>query len=82
MFDYDAESKAAAETLDKYDFSPVLKSFRGVDLYDIEKTLEQFGEEVKKAIEDLTTDELAEYLRHKYEMGVEEVSHYYLWWNK
>lgn len=82
MFDYDVESKIAAETLDKYNFHSVLQTCYGVDLYDIEEILEKFGEEVKKAIEDLTTEELAEYLHQKYGMRVQEVSRYCLWWTK
>ena len=39
MFDYDEDSKKAAETLDKYDFTPILKRCYGVDIYDIEDGL-------------------------------------------
>lgn len=37
MFDYDEDSKKAAETLDKYDFTPILKRCYGVDIYMISK---------------------------------------------
>lgn len=81
MFDYDADSKHAAEVLDRYDFSSVLRNCYGVKLYDVKEWLERYGEEVSEAISDLTTDELAEYLRQKYGVRVEEVLRYYIWGN-
>lgn len=67
LFDYNYESKTAAETQDKYDFSSALKPCYGVDLYDIEEFLKMYGEEVEAAVEDLTDDELATYLRKNME---------------
>lgn len=81
MFDYDQESKHAAEVLDKYDFSPTLRNCYGVDLYDIGDLLKSYGGEVFEAISNLTTDELIEYLHQKYDVRVEEVSRYCIWWN-
>ena len=82
MFDYDEESKKAVEVLDKYDFSIVLESCRGVDVYDIKDWLEKYGGEVEEAIPELTDYEFAEYLRQRYGMGIQEVSLYCAWWNK
>ena len=81
MFDYDQEAKNAVDVLDKYDFSPLLKSCYGVDIYDISDWLEEYGEEVSKAIVELTTDELVEYLHLRYGVRVEEVSRCCIWWN-
>lgn len=81
MFDYDEESKRAAEVLDKYDLSPILQSCRGVDIYDIESRIEEHSDEAASAVENLTTDELAEYFHQRYGMRIEEVPHYYMWWN-
>lgn len=81
MFDYDEESRLAVEVLDKYDFTSVLKNCYGIDIYDIEELLESFGEEVSKAVSDLTTEEFAEYLHLRYDMRIEEVSRYCIWWN-
>lgn len=81
MFDYDQEAKNAVDVLDKYDFSPLLKSCRGVDLQDVRDWLEEYGEEISKAIAELTIDELVEYLHLRYGVRVEEVSRYYIWWN-
>lgn len=81
MFGYDESSKEAAEILDKYDFSSALKPCYGVDIYDIEDWIEEYGDEVSEAVHELTVDEFAEYLHQKYGMRIEEVSRYYVWWN-
>lgn len=80
LFDYDPESKKAVETLDKYDFSPVLEQCRGNDVYEAGKLIGQYGEEATQAVENLTEYELATYLHQKYDMKMEEVSQYLLWW--
>ena len=82
MFDYDEESKKAAETLDKYDFSIILKSCRGVDIYDIEDWIrKEYGDEVGEAIHTLADYEFADYLHQRYGMNIQEVSRYCVWWN-
>lgn len=81
MFDYDQKAKNSVDVLDKYDFSPLLKSCYGVDIDDIRDWLEEYGEEVSKEIMELTTDELVEYLHLRYGVRVEEVPQYYIWWN-
>ena len=53
MFDYDEDSKKAAETLDKYDFTPILKRCYGVDIYDIEDWIKDYGDDVAEAVENL-----------------------------
>lgn len=81
MFDYDEDSKKAAETLDNYDFTPILKRCYGVDIYDIEDWIKDYGDDVAEAVESLADYELADYLHQKYGMGIQEVSRYCAWWN-
>lgn len=81
MFDYDEDLKKAAETLDKYDFTPILKRCYGVDIYDIEDWIKDYGDDVAEAVENLADYELADYLHQKYGMGIQEVSRYCAWWN-
>lgn len=81
MFDYDKESKYAAETLDKYDFSLTLRKCYGVEIGDIKNLLSLYGEEVENAILNLTTDEFLEYLHQRFGMNIQEVPTYYVWWN-
>lgn len=81
MFDYDETSKKAAETLDQYDLSPVLRRCYGVDIYDIEDWIKAYGDEVCEAVENLADYELADYLHQRYGMGIQEVSRYCAWWN-
>ena len=78
---YDEDSKKAAETLDKYDFTPILKRCYGVDIYDIEDWIKDYGDDVAEAVENLADYELADYLHQKYGMGIQEVSRYCAWWN-
>lgn len=75
------DSKKAAETLDKYDFTPILKRCYGVDIYDIEDWIKDYGDDVAEAVENLADYELADYLHQKYGMGIQEVSRYCAWWN-
>ena len=69
MFDYDEDSKKAAETLDKYDFTPILKRCYGVDIYDIEDWIKDYGDDVAEAVENLADYELADYLHQKIRHG-------------
>ena len=81
MFDYDEESRLAAEKLDKYDFTDILKQCYGVNIFDVKYMLRDLEEEIFDEISDLTTDEFAEYLHQRYGMKIEEVLTTYVWWN-
>lgn len=83
MFEYDAESMAAAEILDKYDLSDTLRCFHGVDIYEVIDNIDNLGiDEVTDAIHNLTTDEFATYLEKHYKMRSEEVIRYAVWWGR
>lgn len=83
MFEYDAESMAAAEMLNKYDLTDVLKNIHGADVYEVLDCLDELGnDEISESIHNLTTDEFVTYLETRYKMRSEEVVHYALWWNR
>lgn len=82
MFKYDKDAQLAVETLDKYNLISVLKwcvNERVIDIWDIKKTIEQFEPELSEALDDLSTDELMEYLRERYGVRFEEVISYHLY---
>lgn len=81
MFDYDQGAKNAVDTLDKYDFSSLLKPCHGVDIYDVGDWLKEYSDEVSEALKELSLYELTEYLHRRYGVMVEETSRYYIWWN-
>lgn len=80
MFDYYEKSRLAAETLDKYDLTDVLKEIRGLDVAEVRNILCHFNKEVAETVWELSLDELAIYLSKIYSMYVEEVTIPYLWW--
>lgn len=81
MFDYDEESKKAAETLDKYDLTSILKGCHGTDIYDVEELIKNYGDETCEAVENLSDYELADYLHQRYGMTIQEISRYCVWWS-
>lgn len=82
MFEYDKEAMMAAETLDKYDLTDVLKGCHGTEVYDVIDRIDAMGsDEVSKAITELSTDDLVIYLEKRYNMRSQEVSRYVLWWS-
>lgn len=73
MFEYDAESMAAAEILNKYDLSDTLRCFHGVDLYEVIDNIDSLEiDEVTEAVHNFTADELVTYLEKHYKMRIEE----------
>ena len=81
MFDYNEESKRAAEILDKYDLTDVLKECRGREVSEIEEEIKKINDELCEAIENLTYVEFSDYLIERYKMRMEEASISYMWWN-
>ena len=81
MFDYDEESKKAAETLDKYDLTDILKEYHGREVSEIKDEIKEINNELCEAIESLTYIEFSDYLIERYKMRMEEVSISYMWWN-
>ena len=81
MFDYDEESKRAAEILDKYDLTDILKECRGKEVYEIEDEIKKINDELCEAIESLTYTEFSDYLVERYKMRIQEVIISYMWWN-
>ena len=79
MFEYDNEVMAAAEELDKYDFTEILRSCydNGVrDFWDIyDKILEKHKEleDVDGAFDKMSSDEIMEYLNDRYDVKFDEV---------
>lgn len=84
MFDYDPELKRAAEVLDKYDLSIVLKDRGLVDIYDlVEVITDEFPQtEVEDALDLFSADEVADYLVDRYHMRMSEVIHTFVEWRK
>lgn len=83
MFDYDSNAAKAVETLDKYDFSDILKNCRCTDINDVIDEIYDSkicNDEIMYAIDDLSTYELATYFAKRYEMKYVEIAHYCLWW--
>lgn len=86
MFEYDKYAKAAAEELDKYDFTEILSS-----CYDnhenslweiIDRIIETFPElDVDDgAIDNLSGDEIMEYLSERYNVRFEEITTYRMYY--
>ena len=81
MFDYDENAKKAAQVLDQYNFTSMLKDCYGVSIYEIIDQLTQYNENVADALNDLSSDEVADYLYQRYGMYVQEVTELYVSWN-
>lgn len=81
MFNYDEASKLAAETLDKYNLTNILKKVRSIDIAEVRELLCHFNKEVAEASQELTLDELAQYLHERYGMKIDEILVPYIWWN-
>lgn len=73
MFGYDKLSESAANTLDSYDFTQLLKECSNMDVSDIREVLKQVSSQVDDALQELSEDELCEYLRERYRMEVSEI---------
>lgn len=81
MFEYNAESSKAAEKLDRYNLTDVLKDVHGVDIYEVAEIISSMGNaEISKAIDCLTIDELVLHLERRYEMGTTEEVRSFMWW--
>lgn len=79
MFDYDADAKAAAEELDKHDLTDNVARcwrMRKTDPWDIKQFIqsESIPEhmELFESLENLSSDELMEYLGDRYGVRFEE----------
>ena len=81
MFDYDEESKKAAEILDKYNLTDMLKEYRGIEANEIKEEIKKINDELCEAMESLTYEEFCDYLVKRYRMRMQEVSINYMWWN-
>lgn len=86
MFEYDKNAEKAAKELDKYDFTKILNSCydnRKKDLWDIvDKIIEEFPElDVDcGALDNLSGDEIMEYLSEKYNIGFYEITKYQMYY--
>ena len=86
MFEYDKFSKAAAEELDKYDFTEILSECYDNDLrspWDImERIVDEYAELgfIDGALDNLSNDEFMEYLTERYPIKFEEVITYRMWY--
>lgn len=81
MFEYNTDSSKAAEKLDRYDLTDVLKDVHGVDVYEVAEKISSIGNaEISEAIDCLTIDELVLYLERRYEMGTTEEVRSFMWW--
>lgn len=81
MFEYDAESCKAVELLDRLDLTEILTRCidnRIIDLWDIRDELMKDSVEIEKAVEDLTFDELMEYLSKRYNLHFNEEITYHV----
>lgn len=81
MFDYDKNAQKAAQTLDQYDFSEILKDCQGITISQIITRLARYGKKVSDAFAWLTADEIVTYLKLRYGMRVQEIYEYYVTWN-
>ena len=88
MFEYDEYSKAAAEELDKYDFNEILSSCyddNANSLWEIvDKIIEKFPElyDGDGALDNLSSDEIMEYLSERYNVRFEEIITYHMYYCK
>lgn len=81
MFEYNTDSSKAAEKLDRYDLTDVLKDVHGVDVYEVAEIISNMGNsEISEAIDCLTIDELVLYLERRYGMGATEEVRSFMWW--
>ena len=86
MFEYDKFSKAAAEELDKYDFTEILSECYDNDLrspWDIRYRIADKHSELDVddgALDNLSNDEFMEYLSKRYNVRFEEVITYRMWY--
>lgn len=86
MFEYDTAAKAAAEKLDKYDFTEILKYCYGHelrspwDIYDV--IVEEYAEldVMDSPLDELSEHELMDYLSERYNVVFEEVVTYRMWY--
>lgn len=83
MFDYDSDAKVAAEELDKHDLTDSLARcwrMRHIDPWDIRQFIqsESIPEhmELFEALENLSSEELMEYLNDRYGVRFEEIIHH------
>ena len=85
MFDYDEDSKRAAEKLDGYDFTEILRSCFDSwlrDPYEIRNCISEHHPELDDALSDLTESEWIEYLEKRYPVSFEEIVRYRMWYRK
>lgn len=86
MFEYDEDSKKAAQKLDEYDFTDILKSCFDSDIrdaYDIRNFIgEKHYPELEDTLADLTESEWIEYLEARYPVRFEEVVRYRMWYRQ
>lgn len=81
MFEYSIESSKAAEKLDGYDLTDVLKDVHGADVCEVAEKISSIGNaEISEAIDCLTIDELVLYFERRYEMGTKEEIRSFMWW--
>ena len=86
MFEYDIYAQHAAEELDKYDFTDLLRYCYDngyVNPWDIaDVMISEYNERGVEdgAIESLSLDEFIEYLSERYNIGFEEVITYRMWY--
>ena len=74
MFEYDKTSFNAVEALEKFDLTPTLLDClhnKITDFDDVREVMKRFPE-IESAIEDLTSDELQEYLSKRYNVQFRE----------
>lgn len=82
MFEYDKYAKAAAEELDKYDFTEILSSCYDEGLRDFYDILDKIIEEHKEldvddgALDNLASDEIMDYLSARYDVRFDEIVTY------
>ena len=82
MFEYDKYAKAAAEELDKYDFTDILSSCYDEGLRDFYNILDKIIEEHKEldiddgALDNLSSDEIMDYLSARYNVTFDEITTY------
>lgn len=82
MFEYDKYAKAAAEELDKYDFTEILSSCYDEGLRDFWDILDKIIEKHEEldvndgALDNLSSDEIMDYLSTRYNVRFDEIITY------
>ena len=82
MFEYDKYAKAAAEELDKYDFTEILSWCYDNHLCEFGDIVDKIIEEHKEldvndgALDNLSGDEIREYLSERYNVRFDEIITY------